>query len=65
MDILSALGNLLIILLIALVVYAAIAIAMILAAYRLAAAQEQIPRSLDCRDSRHVACVGCSCRCHP
>lgn len=65
MDLLSTLGDVLIILLIALVIYAAAAIAMILAAYRLAAAQEEIPRSLDCRDSRHAACVGCSCRCHP
>lgn len=33
--------------------------------FRLAAQEEEIPSSLDCKDARHPACVGCGCSCHP
>lgn len=36
----------------------------LLGATHLARTQEEIPRSLDCRDGRHKACPTCSCRCH-
>ncbi|WP_449408045.1 hypothetical protein [Microbacterium maritypicum] len=64
MDVLSILGTIAAALVLAAAVWIVVAFALIAAAYRLAAAQEQIPASLDCRDRRHIACLGCSCSCH-
>lgn len=61
----TILGNGIITLIIVAAVYLVLAIALIVAAFRLAASQEEIPSSLDCRDARHVACAGCACSCHP
>lgn len=58
------LGGAITTLVIAAALYLVIAIALIVLIFRLAARQEEIPSSLDCRDARHVACAGCACRCH-
>jgi hypothetical protein len=45
--------------------YAVVAALLFLFVTRLAARLAEVPSSLDCRDSRHVACAGCACSCHP
>jgi len=60
----TLLGNSIVVLVIVAAVYLIVAIALVVAAFRLAASQEEIPSSLDCRDARHVACAGCACSCH-
>lgn len=65
MDLMTILGNSIIALVVVAALYLAAAIALIVAAFRLAASQEEIPSSLDCRDAQHVACAGCGCSCHP
>lgn len=61
----TILGNSIVALVILAALYLAAGIALVMAAYRLAARQEEVPSSLDCRDARHAACAGCACSCHP
>lgn len=64
MDLMTILGQGITALVIGAALYLAFAIALVILIYRLAARQEETPRSLDCRDARHVACAGCACGCH-
>lgn len=65
MDVLSAVGIAITCLVIAAAIYLIVGISLLLIVFRLAAAQEGVPSSLDCRDARHLACAGCACSCHP
>lgn len=65
MDVLTVLGWILTGIAIAFAVYVTLAMLGLAGAIRIAASQEEIPRSLDCRDGHHRACPTCSCRCHP
>lgn len=64
MDLLIILGWIGLAILVAGAAWASVAMLLLVAAFRLAASQEEIPRSEACSHGRHAACPGCSCTHH-
>lgn len=64
MDLLTVLGWIGVGALCLIATYAASAMTLLVFAFRLAAREEEIPPSLDCRDGHHATCLGCSCPHH-
>ena len=64
MDALTILGWVGTGLLVAFALYITLAMLSLAGAIRVARSQEEIPKSLDCRDGSHAGCPTCSCRCH-